>query len=176
MDRDEKQRELDRLNEEFQKAKNLFLAGFQGLTVAQATELRRAVKATGSRYKVVKNTLAQKASKKTVVESIQDQFTGANGVAYNDSDPVALAKALTTYAKNNPAFVFKAGIVEGRVIDLSDLERIASLPSKEDLISKLAFLVKAPAQRVATAVNAVVKNLAVVINQAVEQKKFKEQA
>lgn len=174
MNRDEKQREVEALNQEFQKAKNLFLAGFQGLTVSQETELRRTVRATGSRYKVVKNTLAQKASKDTPIEQIYEKFAGSTAIVYNEKDPVVLAKALTTYAKNNPLFVFKAGVVEGRVINLADIDQIANLPAKEELISKLMFLLNSQAQRLASAVAGVARNLAVVLNQAGEQKRFPE--
>jgi large subunit ribosomal protein L10 len=174
MNRDEKDKEIESLSSEFKKAKNVFVAGFQGLSVSQDFELRRSVRATGSKYKVVKNTLAQRACKDTALEALKDKFTGANAVAYNEKDPVALAKVLTTYAKNNPLFVFKAGMVEGRVINLGDLDQIANLPSQEELISKLMFLLIAQAQRLASAVAAVPRNLAVVLNQASEQKKFKE--
>ncbi|MFN8006343.1 MAG: 50S ribosomal protein L10 [Terriglobia bacterium] len=174
MNRDEKEQEIQKLNEEFKKAKTLFVAGFQGLTVAQDSELRRSVRASGSKYKVVKNTLAQRAAEQTSIEPLKDKFVGTSAVIYNQSEPVALAKALTAYAKNNPLFVFKAGIVEGRVVNLSDLDQIASLPSKEELISKLMFLLNAQAQRLATSISAVSRNLAVVLNQAGEQKKFPE--
>jgi large subunit ribosomal protein L10 len=174
MNRDEKKKEIEALNAEFNNAKNLFVAGFQGLTVSQDFELRKSIRATRSKYKVVKNTLAQRACQDTTVEPLKDKFTGANAVVYNEKDPVALVKALTTYAKNNPLFVFKAGIVEGRVISLSDLDQIANLPSKEELISKLMFLLNAQAQRLASAVSAVPRNLAVVLNQAGEQGKFRE--
>jgi large subunit ribosomal protein L10 len=174
MDRDEKKKEIEALHEELKRARNLFLASFQGLTVSQDTELRRSVRSTGSKYKVVKNTLAQRASKGTGVEPLQDRFTGSSAVAYNEKDPVALAKVLTTYAKNNPLFVFKAGMVEGRVVDLASLEQIANLPSKEELISKLMFVVNSQAQRLASAAGGVARNLAVVLGQATEQKKFRE--
>ncbi len=174
MNREDKFKEIEALNEEFKRAQNLFLAGFQGMTVSQDTELRRNLRATGSRYKVVKNTLARKAAKDTPVESLQDKFSGTTAVAYNDKDPVALAKALTAFAKSNPMFVFKAGMVEGRVVSLNDLEQIANLPSKEELISKLMYLLNSQAQRLASAVAGVSRNLAVVLNQAGEEKKFKE--
>ncbi len=174
MNRDDKKKEIEALNAEFKAAKNLFVAGFQGLTVGQDFELRRSVRATGSKYKVVKNTLAQRACENTEIAPLKDKFVGASAVVYNQKDPVALVKALTTYAKSNPLFVFKAGVVEGRVINLADLDQIANLPSKEELISKLMFLLNAPAQRLATAVSAVSRNLAVVLNQATEQNKFKE--
>ncbi|PYV44993.1 MAG: 50S ribosomal protein L10 [Acidobacteria bacterium] len=174
MDRDDKQKEIEALHEEFKRAKNLFLAGFQGLTVGQDTELRRNIRSTGSKYKVVKNTLAQRAAKNTGIESMQDRFTGSSAVAYNEKDAVALAKVLTTYAKNNPLFVFKTGVVEGRVVGLADLEQLANLPSKEELISKLMFLLNSQARRLATAVGGVARSLAVVLSQAAEQKKFNE--
>ncbi len=174
MDRDEKSREIEALNAEFKNAKNFFVAGFQGLTVSQDSDLRRSIRATGSKYKVVKNTLAQRACEGTAVEPLKDKFAGSSAVAYNERDPVALAKALTTYAKSSPLFVFKAGVVEGRVVNLSELDQIANLPSKEDLISKLMFLLNAQAQRLAAVVSAVPRNLAVVINQALEQGKFSD--
>lgn len=172
--REDKQKEIDFLNKTFKNNRNVFLASCQGLTVSQDTELRRSIRAAGSVYQVVKNTLAQKAAKDTPVEGMAGKFAGSSAIAYNDKDPVALAKALSTYAKNNPLLVFKAGVVEGRVINLGDLDQIASLSSKEELISKLMFLLNAPAQRLASVLSAVSRNLAVVVNQAFEQKKFPE--
>ncbi len=174
MRRDDKEKEIGNLRKEFGDARNLLLAGFQGLTVGQDTELRRAIRATGSRYRVVKNTLAKRAAEGTALEPIKDQFTGSSAVAYNAEDPVSLAKAVTTYAKAHPRLVFKAGVVEGRVIDLADLNHIANLPSKEELISKLMFLLNAGAQRLASVVQAVPRNLAVVMEEAGKEKKFPE--
>jgi large subunit ribosomal protein L10 len=150
------------------------VAQFKGITVEQDTDLRNKVRATGSKYRVVKNTLAKIASKGTPAEGLAKSLTGSTSIAYNNTDPVALAKALTAYAKANPVFVFKAGMVEGRVVNIADLGAIASLPSKEELIVKLLFLINAPAQGLATAVNGVARNLAAVVQQAVEQKKFQE--
>src|SRR6058998_970668 len=159
-----KKEELDALKKELSEAKNLF--------VAQDAELRHKVRETKSKYRVVKNTLAKKAAEGTAAESVSKSFDGSTAIAYNASDPVSLAKALTAYAKANPLFVFKAGLVEGRVINLADIAHIAAMPSKEELIAKLLFLINAPAQRIAIAVNGVARNLAVVLKQAVEQKKF----
>jgi len=169
-----KKEELDALQKELSDAKNLFVAQFQGMTVAQDTELRQKIRATKSKYRVVKNTLVRKATQGTPAESVSKSFDGSTSIAYNANDPVSLAKALTAYAKTNPLFVFKAGIVEGRVINLADIASIAAMPSKEDLIAKLLFLINAPAQGIAVALNGVARNLAVVIKQAVEQKKFQE--
>ena len=169
-----KEEELNDLKKDLGEARNLIMAEFQGITVEQDTELRQKIRATSSKYRVVKNTLAKIAAKGTAAEKIANSLKGPTSIAYNSSDPVALAKALTAYAKANPVFVFKTGIVEGRVVSLDDLNAIASLPSKEELIAKLLFLLNAPAQRIAVAVNGVARNLAVVVGQAVEQKKFQE--
>ena len=169
-----KKEELDQLKKDLAEAKNLIVAQFQGITVEQDTDLRTKVRATNSKYRVVKNTLAKIATKGTPAEKLAAALKGPTSIAYNNTDPVALAKALTAYAKANPVFVFKTGMVEGRVVNLNDLNAIASLPSKEELIAKLLFLLNAPAQRIAVATNGVARNLAVVIGQAIEQKKFQE--
>jgi large subunit ribosomal protein L10 len=169
-----KKEELDALKKDLAEAKNLFVAQFQGMTVLQDTDLRQKIRETKSSYRVVKNTLARKAAEGTAAEGVSKSFDGSTSIAYNANDPVSLAKALSTYAKTNPLFVFKAGIVEGRVINLADIASIAAMPSKEGLIAKLLFLINAPAQRLAVAMNGVARNLAVVMKQAVEQKKFHE--
>jgi large subunit ribosomal protein L10 len=169
-----KQEELDDLKKDLAEAMNLFVAQFQGISVAQDTELRSKIRETKSKYRVVENTLAKKAAEGTPAQAVSKTFEGSTAIAYNAKDPVSLAKALTAYAKAHPLFVFKAGIVEGRVINLGDIANIAAMPSKEELIAKLLFLVNAPAQRIAVALNGVARNLAVVLKQAVEQKKFHE--
>jgi large subunit ribosomal protein L10 len=169
-----KKEELDALKKDLEQAKNLFVAQFQGMTVLQDTELRQKIRETKSKYRVVKNTLAKKAAEGTPAEGVSKSFDGSTSIAYNANDPVSLAKALTAYAKTNPLFVFKAGIVEGRVINLADISNISAMPSKEELIAKVLFLINSPAQRLAVALNGVARNLAVVIQQAVEQKKFHE--
>ena len=172
MDRDEKEREIEALNQEFKKAKNLFLASFQGLTVSQDTELRRSIRGAGSKYKVVKNNIASKASEGTKSADLLKELKGMCSIAYTSGDPVALAKALTAYAKANPTFTFKAGMVEGRVIDISGISALATLPSKEEIYAKLLWLINAPAQRLVTAINGVGRNLAVVVDQGVKENKF----
>jgi large subunit ribosomal protein L10 len=169
-----KKEELDDLKKDLENAKNLFVAQFQGMTVAQDSELRQKIRGTNSKYRVVKNTLAKKAAEGTPAENVTKAFDGSTAIAYNSNDPVSLAKALTAYAKTNPLFVFKAGMVEGRVVNIADIANIAAMPSKEELIAKLLFLINSPAQRIAVALNGVARNLAVVVGQAVEQKKFSE--
>jgi large subunit ribosomal protein L10 len=169
-----KKEELDALKKELADVKNLFVAQFQGMTVAQDTELRHKIRETKSKYRVVKNTLAKKAAEGTAVEGVAKAFDGSTAIAYNANDPVSLAKALTAYAKAHPLFVFKAGMVEGRVINLAEIANVASMPSKEEIIAKLLYLINSPAQRLAIVMNGVARNLAIVLSQAVEQKKFPE--
>jgi len=176
MDRDEKKKHADALHEELRKARGIILSGFQGITVAQDFDLRKKVSGTGARYRVVKNSLIERAAKGTPVEPIAQKLAGTTSVAFTESDPVALAKALTEYAKENPILTFKCGVVEGRVVSLADLTALATLPSREQLLSKVLFLFNSPAQRVASTLSGVARNLAYVIQQGVKEKKFQEAA
>ena len=164
--------QVEKLTEEFQGASHAIVGTFSKLTVEKDFELRKAVRGVGGRYRVVKNTLAERAAKGTQVEEAMKDLAGVTSIAYTSGDPVALAKALSKYAKDNPEYTFKAGIVEGRVIAIKDIDALASMPSKEEIYAKLLFLMNAPAQRLVTAVNAVGRNVAVVLNQGVEQNKF----
>jgi len=165
---------VEKLGSELKNASSMIVATYSKLTVTQDFELRKALRPTGAKYRVVKNTLAERAGKGTKVEQALTNLQGVTSIAYTEGDPVALAKALAKYVKDNPEFSFKAGIVEGRVISVKEIESLATMPSKEELYSKLLFLLNAPSQRLVTAVNAVGRNLAVVVSQGVEQKKFKE--
>jgi large subunit ribosomal protein L10 len=166
----EKAKEIQELKETFLHSKNILLTCFQGISVAQDTELRRQVRATQSNYKVVKNTLAKIAAKDTPAEPLISQFQGTTSVAWNSGDPVSLAKTLTQYAKDHPVFKFKAGVVEGKVVSMAELAAIAELPSREELISKLLYVLKAPVQQLATVLQATGRNLAVVLNEVAKKK------
>jgi large subunit ribosomal protein L10 len=168
----EKQQDLDSLKTELAKVSTVILTTFQGITVEQDTKLRRAVQAAGGKYQVVKNTLAELAGSGTPAEGVLKNLKGTHSIAYTQTDPVALAKALTKIAKDVPAFQFKSGVVEGRVISISEIKQLADMPSKEELISKIMFLLNAPAQRIATALNALPRNLAVTVSEAVKANKF----
>ena len=145
---------------------------FTKLTVEKDFELRKAVRGAGAKYRVVKNTLAERAAKGSKVEDAMKGLAGVTSIAYTSGDPVALAKVLSKYAKDNPEYTFKAGIVGGRVIAIKDIDALANMPSKEEIYSKLLFLMNAPAQRLVTALNAIGRDLAVVINQGVKENKF----
>jgi large subunit ribosomal protein L10 len=166
--------QVEKLSVDLKNASSMIVATYSKLTVTQDFELRKALRPTGAKYRVVKNTLAERAGKGTKVEEALKNLTGVTSIAYTEGDPVALAKALAKYVKDNPEFSFKAGVVEGRVITVKEIESLATMPSKEELYSKLLYLLNAPSQRLVTAMNAVGRNLAVVVSQGVEQKKFKE--
>src|SRR4030095_12707106 len=159
----QKQKDLEALTEQFKNAKAAMLVGFQGMTVAKDQELRNQLREAGVSYEVVKNTLARKASEGTALELAKDQFKGVTAVALSSGDPVNLSKAISKFSKANPdIFTFKAGVVEGRVVALREVEAIASLPSREELIAKVMFLINAQAQRLATLAGAFARNLAIV--------------
>ncbi|MGA2300127.1 MAG: 50S ribosomal protein L10 [Candidatus Acidiferrum sp.] len=168
----EKQQDLDKLKTELAKVSTVILTTFQGITVANDTKLRRAVQAAGGKYQVVKNTLAELAGTGTPAEGVLKNLKGTNSIAYTNSDPVALAKALTKVAKEVPSFQFKSGVVEGRVISIAEIQQLATMPSKDELISKIMFLLNAPAQRIAATLNALPRNLAVTVSEAVKADKF----
>ncbi len=170
--RDDKKKDHDALRQDLEKTSNLFVTGFEKLKVQQDFELRKAVRGAGGHYRVVKNNIAELASEGTPSAQVLKGLRGMNAVAFTAADPVALAKALTAYAKVNPSFKFKAGIVEGRAVEVKSIEDLATMPSKEQLFSKLLYLIQAPAQRLVTAVNAVGRNLAVVIDQGCKENKF----
>jgi large subunit ribosomal protein L10 len=170
--RADKQKEAETLRSELARVSTVILSTFQGITVEQDTKLRRAVQAAGGKYRVVKNNVAERAGSGTPAEPLLKNLTGTNSIAYTFSDPVALAKALTRVAKDVPAFQFRAGVVEGRVVSIVEIQRLAQLPSKEELFSKMMFLLQAPAQRLATALAALPRNLAVTVNEAVKANKF----
>ena len=169
--KEQKQKDLDALAAQFKEAQAAMLVTFKNMTVAKDQELRRQLREAGVTYSVVKNTLARKAAAGTPLEQMSDQFKGVTAVALSTSDPVALSKAISKFGKANPdVFSFKVGLVEGKVVELKEVESIASLPSREELISKVLFLINCQAQRLVTVLQAVPRNLAVVTEQVRAQK------
>jgi|SRR5579859_6140381 len=171
-----KAEQIDKLNADLQKASSMIVGTFSKLTVAKDFELRKTVRAAGGRYRVVKNTLAGRAAEGTKVAEALKGLKGVSSIAYTAGDPVALAKALSKYVDDNPEFTFKTGILEGKLISQKEIKALATMPSKEEIYSKLLFLINAPAQRLVTVMNAVGRDIAVVLNQGVEKKKFRETA
>src|SRR6476469_10889750 len=171
-----KAEQIEKLNKYLQKASSMIVGTFSKLTVSKDFELRKTVRSAGGKYQVVKNTLAKRASEGTQVAEALKGLKGVTSIAYTSGDPVALAKALSKYVDDNPEYSFKAGVLEGCVISMKEIKALATMPSKEEIYSKLLFLMNAPAQRLVTVMNAVGRDIAVVINQGVEKGKFKDDA
>jgi large subunit ribosomal protein L10 len=168
--RETKQRDLEALTASLASSKSAMVVSFKGVTVNRDQELRNRLREAGAKYQVVKNTLARIAVKGTDFEQATDAFKGVTAIAWTDNDPVILSKAISKFMKDNADFfTFKAGVVDGKLVDLSQVTAIASLPSKEELISKLLYVINAQAQRIVTVINAVPRDLAVVIKQIGEK-------
>jgi large subunit ribosomal protein L10 len=172
--RDDKQKDLDALKKDIAENSNFFVTGYEKMTVSQDNDLRRIVREAGGQYKVVKNNLAAKASEGSAAETLLNDLKGMTSLAFSPKDPVGLAKALTKYSKDNPVFTFKAGMVEGRVIDIKAISELASMPPKEELFAKLLFLINATATRLVSSVGGVGRNLAVVLDQGAKEGKFSQ--
>jgi large subunit ribosomal protein L10 len=170
----DKEKDLEALKKDFEKAQNIFVTSFEKLTVQQDFELRKTVREAGGSYKVVKNNLAEKASEGTPAEDLMSKLVGMTSLAYTSKDPVALAKALTAYAKANPSFTNKYGLVDGRAIDVKSILELAALPGREQILAKVLFLIQASAQRLVTTLGGVGRNLAVVVDQGVKENKFSQ--
>ena len=170
MNRTEKTEMVEALGKDLAQSSNAIVFAFKGLKVPEVTELRRQVRGTQSKYLVVKNTLALRATKGTALEAVAEHFTGATAVAYNQSSAIALAKVLTNFAKTNPNLVFKGAVIEGKAVAASEIKVIAELPSREELVSKLLFVMQSPMRRLVTVLNGPVRNLAGVVAQIADQK------
>ncbi|RRA48561.1 50S ribosomal protein L10 [Acidipila sp. EB88] len=170
--RAKKTQKVEALAAELQGSTSAIVGTFTKLTVSQDFELRRKVREAGGRYRVLKNKLASRASQGTEIAAALQGLKGVSSVAYTSGDPVALAKTLSAWVKENAEFTFKLGIVDGKVINVAEVQALATMPGKEELFSKLLFLINAPAQRLATVMAATGRDLAVVLNQGVEKEKF----
>ncbi|HWP83742.1 MAG TPA: 50S ribosomal protein L10 [Terriglobia bacterium] len=174
MNREEKQQEIERLRAELSKAVSVFLMNFEKIPVQEDWELRRQIRAAGGRYRVLKNTLAEIGGKGTPAEALMRSLSGPTAMATTETNPVALAKALSAYAKANPNFTFRAGWVEGRVISIDEIAALVQLPGKEELLAKVMFLINSPARGVAAAAQMVIGGLARALHQAVQEGKLQQ--
>ncbi|HEX6495941.1 MAG TPA: 50S ribosomal protein L10 [Acidobacteriaceae bacterium] len=170
--RAKKAEQVTKLAAELESSSSAIVGTFAKLTVAQDYNLRKVVREAGGKYRVLKNKLAARAAKGTQVEAALQGLKGVSSVAYTSGDPVALTKAISTWVTDNAEFTFKLGIVDGKVISIEEIKQLATMPGRDELFSKLLFLINAPAQRLATVIAATGRDLAVVVNQAVEQNKF----
>jgi large subunit ribosomal protein L10 len=170
MDRKTKHDIVAGLKRDLEKVNTIFLCDFKGLTVEKDTALRRNMRESGANYSVVKNTLLKLAFTDTNFAQVEDQLVGNTAMVYNDDDVVGLAKLIRNFTKDHEAFKFKTGVVEGKVIDVADLNTLAELPPREVLVSKLMFVMNYPIQGLATTLSGVIRKLAVALDQIKQQK------
>ena len=167
-----KSEKMEQLASELKGSTSAIIGTFSKLTVAKDYELRKVIREAGGKYRVVKNKLAAISGSGTQVEAALKGLKGVNSVAFTSGDPVALAKVFAKWAGDNAEFQFKLGIVDGKLLSTDEVKALATMPGKEEIFSKLLFLINAPAQRLATVINATGRDLAVVLNQGVEKEKF----
>jgi large subunit ribosomal protein L10 len=170
MNREEKAQVISDFSANIGQATNAFLIEFKGITVPQVTELRKQVRETNSSYVVVKNTLALIAVKDSPLKALESAFSGPTAVAFNTTDAVALAKALTKFAKDVPAVQFKGALLNGQIVPATEIQNIANLPSREELIAKVLYLMQHPIRGLAVVLNGTIRNFAVVLDQIAKQK------
>ena len=170
MTRDEKRQIIEALRQTFRQNETVLLLTFSEVKVPDLTALRRQIREMGDGYRVVKNTLAIRAAEETPVGQLQDDFRGPTAVVFSDSDPTALAKVIKEFAETHPGMTFKSGVVAGKAVPADQVEELAEMPSREQLLAQVAFLFNAPLTRLASTLQSPLAKLGVLLRQVVEQK------
>ncbi len=168
--REEKKRLVEELKEELAKARNAYLFDYRGVKVGPVNQLRRQIEASQSNYRVEKNTLIGHAVEGTEKEDLGKDLEGMTAIAYSTEDPVALAKVVTDFAKENPTFTFKTGMVQGRATTGDQLKEIASMPGREEVLTKLVYLLQSPIRGLVTVLSGTSRQLVTVLSQIAEKK------
>ena len=170
MTREEKHQLVKEWSKEYEDVPYAVLVDYRGINVAQATELRTKIRESGSTYRVVKNTLARLCVPGTKLEALKEHFVGPVAITANSEDPVAMAKVLIDFAKDNPQLEIKIGVVDGQVLQEAEIKELSKMPGREDLLAKLLYLMQYPIQGLAVALNGVTRNLAITLDQVAKQK------
>lgn len=169
MDREQKRKFVKEWSEQIKDVPNAVLVDFRGMTVEEANALRSRIRESESEYRVVKNNLAVLAVPGTPLEALKEHFEGPCAVAYNRHDPAALAKMLVEFSKDGPLEI-KAGVLDGKLLEAGEIVELSKLPDKEELLGKLLYLMNHPIRSLAATLNAIVRNLAVVLAQVAKAK------
>lgn len=170
MKREKKEKIVEEMSREFKEAQNAFLIDYRGINAVDAAQLRAKIHNISSHYRVIKNTLALRAIESTPLSNLKEHFQGPVAIAYNRDNPVVLAKLLMDFSKEKDIFSFKAGVMDGKPIDVALIKEIASLPSKEELISKFVFILKMPLIRLVAALGSPLRNFISIIKEIEKNK------
>jgi large subunit ribosomal protein L10 len=168
--KEQKREQSEQLRETFSGINTLFLLENHGLSVNDVNELRSKVRRSNGTYKVVKNSVVRLAIDGTDKADLAEHLVGPKALAWTQDDPVALAKALKEFAKDHPQLTWHSAWLEGQILESSDAQKIADMPSREELIVRLLFMLQSPIRRLATALNAPLQNLASVLGQVADTK------
>ena len=168
--RQQKEDLVEGYSEGLAKAPHVFLVDYKGVTVTEVSELRSKIREVGGQYEVVKNRLVLRAITGAALDELKGDFQGPTAVAFCEEDPVGLAKAVTDFAKDVPAIELKGGLLEGQPIAAAEVEEIASMPSREELLTKLVFLLQSPISSFVKTLAALPRQFVVVLEQVRQQK------